>query len=277
VTPQLKLFCLPYAGAGAAVYRAWRRPLPPCIDLVAFDLPGRGIRHGEPPLTDWRRLIDIVVADAQPQVAEPFAIFGHSMGALVALELAHAIRARHGRSPVWLGVSGCQAPARRKLDLKWLTCDDEAVCEELRALGGTPPELLENRDLLELLLPALRADFHLCGSYRPPQREPLRCPMLVLGGTRDGISDPSDNLTAWSVETLGRCDVAMIEGDHFFIHEQVDAVLERVVASLSSVAGAVRSLPATASSAPEQSLPDVLTERRRAAAVPDADRAVVVR
>ena len=274
MTPQLKLFCLPYAGAGASVYRDWRRRLPPCIDLVAFDLPGRGIRHGESPVNDWRRLIDVVVTDAQPHVADPFAIFGHSMGALIALELAHAIRARYGRSPVWLGVSGCQAPAQRKLDLKWLTRDDEAVCDELRSLGGTPPELLENRDLLELLLPALRADFHLCGSYRPPQRERLRCPMLVLGGTRDGISEPLDNLAAWSVETLGRCDVAMIEGDHFFIHEQADAVLERVITSLTSVAGAVRSLPAKASSAPGQSLPDVLTEKRRSAVVPDADRAV---
>jgi len=274
VTPQLKLFCLPYAGAGAAVYRAWRQRMPPCIELVAFDLPGRGIRHGELPLNDWRRLIDVVMADAQPHIAQPFAIFGHSMGALVALELAHAIRARNGRDPIWLGVSGCQAPARRKLDLKWLTCDDEDVCEELRSLGGTPPELLANRDLLELLLPALRADFHLCGSYRPPQRERLRCPMLVLGGTQDSISEPSDNLTAWSTETLGRCDVSMIEGDHFFIHEQADAVLERLVASLSSVVGAVGSLPAGASSAHEQSLPDMFTEKRRTAAVPDADRAV---
>jgi len=274
LTTQLKLFCLPYAGGGAAVYRAWRQRMPPCIDLVAFDLPGRGIRHGEAPLNDWSPLIDAVVADVQPHVAAPFAIFGHSMGALVALELAHAIRTRHGSSPVWLGVSGCQAPARRKLDLKWLTCDDEAVCEELRSLGGTPPELLENRDLLELLLPALRADFHLCGSYRPPRREQLHCPMLVLGGTRDRISDPSENLAAWSVETLGRCEVAMIEGDHFFIHEQADAVLERVVASLSSVAGAVRSLPAKASPAPAQSSPDVFTEKQGSAAVPDADRAV---
>jgi surfactin synthase thioesterase subunit len=236
VTPQLKLFCLPYAGAGAAVYRAWRQCMPPCIDLIAFDLPGRGIGHGEAPVNDWRRLIDVVAADAQPQVAEPFAIFGYSMGALVALELAHAIRARHGRSPIWLGVSGCQAPARRELDLRWLTCDDAAACEELRSLGGTPPDLLENRDLLELLRPALRADFHLCGSYRSRQRERLRCPMLVLGGTQDRISDPSDNLAAWSAETAGRCEVAMIGGDHFFIHEQVDAVLERVVASLTAVA-----------------------------------------
>ena len=275
MTPQLKLFCLPYAGAGAAVYRAWRQRMPPCIELIAFDLPGRGIRHREPPVSDWHRLIDDIVVDAQPHIAEPFAIFGHSMGALVALELAHAIRARHGRSPIWLGVSGCQAPARRKLDLRWLTCDDEAVCDELRSLGGTSPELLENRDLLELLLPALRADFHLCGSYRPPQRERLRCPMLVLGGTRDAISDPSDNLAAWSVETTGRCDVAMIDGDHFFIHEQADAVLGRVVGSLSSVVGAVRSPPAKASPAPERSLPDVFAEDRCSGVFPDADRAVV--
>ena len=274
MTPQLSLFCLPYAGAGAAVYRAWRHRMPACIELIAFDLPGRAIRHGEPPVSDWGQLIDVVVADAQRHVAEPFAIFGHSMGALVALELAHAIRARHGRSPIWLGVSGCQAPVRRKLDLKWLTCDDDAVREELRSLGGTSPELLENRDLLDLLVPALRADFHLCGSYRPPHREPLRCPMLVLGGTQDAISDPPDNLAAWSVETLGQCDVVMIEGDHFFIHDQVDAVLGQVFASLASAIGAAALPPAKTSPAPKRFPADGIAENRRSSVLPAVDWAV---
>jgi surfactin synthase thioesterase subunit len=275
VTPKLRLFCLPYAGAGAAVYRGWRQRMPPCIDLIAFDLPGRGLRHGEPPLSDWRRLTDVVVAQARPYLAEPFAIFGHSMGALIALELAHAIRAGHGRTAVWLGVSGCQAPVRRKLDLKWLACDDEAVCEELRCLGGTPRELMENRDLLDLLLPALRADFHLCGSYRAPRREPLDCPMLVLGGTQDRISDPVDNLAAWSVETRGPSDLVMIDGDHFFIHGQMDAVLGHIVTSLSRLAGAVQSQPAWPSRGPSRLAPDLPADPRCSSVFPDTARAAV--
>jgi surfactin synthase thioesterase subunit len=235
IAPHFTLFCMPYAGGGANVYRAWRRRLPPCIDLVALDLPGRGLRNAELPVHDWGQLINGVVADVQRHRHGPFGLFGHSMGALIAFEVAHAIRNREDQGPVWLGISACQAPSRRTPDLKWLASADQDVHEELHGLGGTPPELLANRDLLDLLTPVLRADFHLCGSYRRPERAPLCCPMLVLGGTRDEISHPYENLSAWSVETTGRCEVTMIEGGHFFIHEQPDGTVGQVVASLSSV------------------------------------------
>lgn len=234
------LFCLPYAGAGAGVYGAWRGRMPRCIQLVALDLPGRGIRNAEPPAYDWRQLTQGVMDDIRRYRRSSFGLFGHSMGALLALEVAHAIRERHGEGPAWLGVSGCQAPLRRTPEFKWLTCRDEAVHEELRDLGGTPPELFENRDLLDLVTPVVRADFHLCGSYRRPDRAPLDCPMLVLGGTQDKISHPHDNLAAWSAETTGQCRVAMIEGGHFFVHEQIDATIAQVIASLSSAAGGIQ-------------------------------------
>jgi surfactin synthase thioesterase subunit len=245
VTRQaFSLYCLPYAGAGAGMYSTWRARLPRSIDLIALHLPGRGIRSAEPPIHDWTRLTDVVMADIDRSRRGPFGLFGHSMGALIALEVAHAIRERWGESPAWLGVSACQAPSRRTPDLKWLTCRDHVVRDELCALGGTPPELLENGEMLDLLTPVLRADFHLCGSYRRPERAPLGCAMLVLGGTRDDISHPRENLTTWSAETTGPCQVTMIEGGHFFIHEQADATVGQVVASLSSVMRAIRPIPA---------------------------------
>jgi surfactin synthase thioesterase subunit len=234
---RVQLICLPYAGAGAAVYRGWQSRLPHWIELIALELPGHGLRQGEPVVQDWRELIDIMMASVRARVRGPLALFGHSMGALVAIELAHALRASGGPTPLWVGAAGCVAPQRRELDLTWLDCPDERLIAELRSLGGTPGEVLECRDLLDLILPTVRADFHLCGSYQPARRAPLDCPMLVLGGVRDPISRPYDNLSAWSLETNGPCRIELVDGGHFFIHEREASVVGVVI---SSVAESVR-------------------------------------
>src|SRR5262249_22287843 len=155
---RVQLICLPYAGAGVVAYRGWQGLLPQWIELIPLELPGRGLRLAEPAVQDWSELIDIVMASVRARVRGPLALFGHSMGALVPTELAHALRARGGRTPLWVGASGCVAPQRRKLELSWLECPDENLVAELRSLGGTPPEVLECRDLLDLVLPTVRAD-----------------------------------------------------------------------------------------------------------------------
>jgi surfactin synthase thioesterase subunit len=231
---RVTLFCLPYAGGGATIYHGWKSRIPSWIELMPLHLPGRGVRHNQPAMHDWRELIGLLLRDVQPYIARPLAIFGHSMGALIGLELAYAIRARHQRTPVWFGASGSKAPSRRELDLKWLDCPEETLVDELRSLNGTPPELLDNRELLQLVLPVVRADFHLCGSYCRPRRAPLDCPLLVLAGMDDQeVSQPHENLTAWHAETSGACQVEMLDGDHFFIEKRQDAVISLVVESLS--------------------------------------------
>lgn len=237
---RLQLICLPYAGAGAAVYRGWQRLMPHWVELVALDLPGRGLRQAEPAVWDWRELIDIVMSSLGRRIRTPLALFGHSMGALVAVELAHELRLRGGQAPVWVGVSGCVAPRRRELNLSWLDCSDERLIAELRSLGGTSPEVMGCRDLLDVILPTVRADFHLCGSYQPLDRTPLACPFLVLGGHSDPLSRPRDNLSAWSLETSGLCRVEMVHGGHFFVHESEAAVVALVASSLAAL-GPVRS------------------------------------
>jgi len=230
---RLVLFALPHAGAGAAVYRDWPGRLPGWIELVPLQPPGRGVRHGEPILADWAVLMAVLMRDIEPYAGRRFAIFGHSMGALAGLELAHAVAARWGTMPLWLGASGCTAPARRKGETKWRDCPAGELLDEVRRLGGTLPELLENTELLELVLPVLRADFHLCGSYRPPVRPPLRCPLLALGGTDDAVSAEPENLDAWSRETTGPFAVEMFAGGHFFIDGWRGAVIGTVVKSLT--------------------------------------------
>ena len=114
-------------------------------------------------------LIDTLLVELAERLDddEPFAVFGHSMGALVGLELIHALRARHGLAPVWFGASASLAPSRRNWETHWLDCTHEAMVARLRELGGTPVELLDDRDFIDFVLPALRVDFHLCGTYAP--------------------------------------------------------------------------------------------------------------
>jgi surfactin synthase thioesterase subunit len=241
---MLNLILLPHAGGSAASFQGWKPRLPGWINPIPVDLPGHGARHGQPALRDWPLLVELLLTELGPHLLRPFAVFGHSMGGLVGLELAHAARARLGRIPVWFGASGCKAPSRRDRETKWLDCPEQEVLDELHRLGGTPPEVFASRELLDLVLPVLRADFHLCGIYdRPPHRAPLASRLLVLGGMTDDASHPPENLSDWAAEIAGPHRVEMIEGGHFFIDSRRDQVLRLVSDGLAEAIG--RSLVAS--------------------------------
>lgn len=245
--PPVKLICLPHAGGTAALYREWGRRLPPSVRVHALELPGRGARRALPVHTEWAPLIDGLLADLDGHLADanvPFAVFGHSMGSLVGLELIHAIRQRDGRSPVWFGVSGSVAPARRKVETHWLDCTYDAMVARLVERGGTPAALLNDRAFLELLLPVLRADFHLCGThphYAAAQKlrraaagvAPLACPVAVFAGRDDSATACADDLAAWSDETGGAFVEHRFDGGHFFLDDTPEPVLATVAASLA--------------------------------------------
>ncbi len=236
VPDQINLLLLPYAGGGAGIFRGWEARLPARIHPVPIVLPGRGTRHGEELLHTWPALIDVLSRDMQRYLERPVAIFGHSLGALIALELAHVMRRSFGQEPVWLGVSACIAPSRRHREFKWLHCPEDEFIQELRSLNGTPRELLDNRELLDLLLPILRADFHLAGVYEDQDRLPLTMPMLILGGAQDKESSAcAENLAAWRDETTGPARIEMIDAGHFFVDTHREAVIQAVRAGLAEV------------------------------------------
>jgi surfactin synthase thioesterase subunit len=218
------------------MYHAWKDVLPAWINPIALELPGHCVRHKQAAACDWDVLMDVLSDEIRPHLDRPFGIFGHSMGALVGLELAHAVHARFQRMAAWLCASGCVAPSRREPEHNWLDCSPGKVVERLRKLGGTPFEVLDNRELLDVLLPMLRADFHLCGTYRLRPRQPLSSALLILGGTRDDVSHPLENLSAWSVETTGTARMEMIDGGHFFIDTSRDAVTRLVATEVASTA-----------------------------------------
>lgn len=222
---QLSLLCLPYSGASAMVYSRWRRQLPPWLHLQPVELPGRGSRYAEPLHTDMRGLARQLALEVRATLRAPYALFGHSLGALLACELAHALRALGCPEPVALFASGTAAPTRRsEYDRGFAEPKTDAqLIEQLRTLNGTREEVLANQELMSLTLPILRADFLLCGSFRPLQRPLLNCPVHVLGGKADRAT--AEQLIAWSQETHGSFSVDMLAGGHFFIHEHEAKVL----------------------------------------------------
>ncbi|MDR6711187.1 surfactin synthase thioesterase subunit [Pseudomonas hunanensis] len=222
----VNLLCLPYSGASAMVYSRWRRKLPAWLQVRPVELPGRGARMGEALYTDMQALARQLASEQRLAASAPYVLLGHSLGALLAFELAHELQALGCPPPLALIACGTAAPTRREDydGSNWREPKSDAeLIDELRNLQGTPEEVLANDELMSLTLPILRADFLLCGRYAYRQRAPLACPLHVLGGEDDRASE--DQLLAWGKQTLGEFSLKMFPGGHFFIHEHEDRVL----------------------------------------------------
>lgn len=209
------LFCLPFAGGGASAFRDWADGLPASVEVCPVHLPGREARFGEPAISDIDELVDPLVNGLTPHLDGPFALFGHSMGGLIAFEVADRLR-RRGQAPAWLFPSGTRAPhVPRRTEPRHVLPDDRFLVA-VREMNGTPPALLENPEILELMLPTLRGDFRLAETYRYRPRPPLECPVAAFGG-RDDPDVPLEDVEAWRQQTAGRFELHMLPGDHFFI------------------------------------------------------------
>lgn len=169
-----------------------------------------------------------------PCLDRPYALFGSSMGALIAYELARRLADLTPRPPALVCVSGNAAPHVPMRAAALHRLPDDAFLSELRQLGGTPEEFFGNRELLALLLPMLRSDFAVCETYRHVERPPLGCPILAFGGTSDRYI-PSQHIEEWSMHTASRFSCHMLPGDHFFLAQHMDEVLRMVSGQLNHV------------------------------------------
>lgn len=213
---RVRLFCFPYAGGSTAIFHKWQQELPAWVDVFAVQLPGHGSRLDEGPVTNLFRLVEMIEPALRPYLNQPFAFFGHSMGAMISFELARTLRHKHGLKPLHLFVSGRSAP---QLPVEQATYDlpETEFSEELRRLNGTPPNVFEHAELMTLMIPILRADFELVQTYSYAPHPPLDCPITAFGGWED--SDVSRaSLEAWREQTTSDFSVRMLLGDHFFLH-----------------------------------------------------------
>ncbi len=210
-----RLFLLPYAGGSCLAYRDWEPLVGADIEVCPVELPGHGTRIGEPLHHDMGALVDDLVEATASLRDLPFAIFGHSMGALVGFELARELRRRGEAGPTNLFVSACPAPQTGSSRPSLHQASDDALREQLREFNGTPPEVLANEELMQMALPIVRADITMLETYQFDQDDPLELSLVVLGGRDDATVDPN-TLLGWR-EVASRCRTELFPGGHFYL------------------------------------------------------------
>jgi medium-chain acyl-[acyl-carrier-protein] hydrolase len=231
---RLRLLCFPHAGAGASAFAAWPSRLPPDVEVCAVQMPGREVRLNEPPVTRWDDALDQLSEALQPQLDRPFALFGHSLGALLAFEFIRRLRRDRRPGPVHLFVSGRRAPHLASDDPLTPTLSDEAFVTELRRLTGTPEDLLNSPEMLAIFLPLLRADLALAQAYAYREDVPLSMPISAYGGI-DDEDVPVVKLQAWRRHTTSTFRHQIFPGGHFYLHDHRAAVLAELSHALRAI------------------------------------------
>jgi medium-chain acyl-[acyl-carrier-protein] hydrolase len=239
---RVRLFCFPYAGGAAQEFRSWSEALGEDVEVYPVQLPGRENRLSEPAFDELPRLLEGILDAFSARWSDPFVLFGHSMGALVAFELARELRRRVGTTPAHLFLSGRCAPRHRDPARVLHSLPEADFIERLRDLDGTPEEVFANAELREVFFPTLRADFAVCERYRYRAETPLECPITVFGGSRDEEHPPA-LLEEWQAETSGAFALHMFPGNHFFIRTARQAVLATLGRELVASMDKVRTSP----------------------------------
>ncbi|MFS0634270.1 thioesterase domain-containing protein [Mesobacillus foraminis] len=232
----MQLFCIPFAGGSATVYSKWKGRLGGKIEIVPLELSGRGDRFGEPLYNDFQAavgdLYDLILKNMHED--QPYAIFGHSMGALLAYELYVKLALNQNALPVHMFFSGREAPHINLFEtnkIKISNLPDNQFLEELKKYNGVTAEFLENQELVNLFLPVIRSDFHIVENYVCKHNHvKLHCPITVLNGTEDYTTEA--NVNEWKSYTNHPCEIVNVDGGHFFIENQLDVVLEQIQSTL---------------------------------------------
>ncbi|MNJ34611.1 Linear gramicidin dehydrogenase LgrE [compost metagenome] len=226
---KFKLFCLPYAGGSATVYHRWKRYLHEDIEIHPLELAARGRRMAESHYLSMHEMLEDLYSQLETSTEDdiPFLLFGHSMGALIAYELAHMTKQRLKREPAHLFVSGTYPPHAKKNNVLHLL-SDERLQQEIKQFGGTEEELFEREELIQLFLPVLRRDLELIETHAFTSKPDLiHCDISVL----NGIDDPATEdyvLSEWARYSSKSCQVYSFQGGHFFINEQTEQVVSLI-------------------------------------------------
>ena len=224
---RVRLFCFPFAGGGPAVYRTWAE-LCSGIDVAAIQLPGREARVREAPFSEWSPLLAALRGEFLGQVDRPYALFGHSLGAILAFELCHALMREGAALPRCLFVSGRRAP---HVGYPYATTERLSDAEFLLALHhrykAVPSAVLNDPELQRFFLPLLRADIGLVESYRCEHASPLPLPIVAFAGDDDDEARP-EQMEAWRRHTSSEFELHVLPGGHFFINAE-QAVMTRTI------------------------------------------------
>ncbi|KAF3996557.1 thioesterase II family protein [Glaciimonas immobilis] len=221
-----RLFTFPFAGGGPSVYRHWPELLP-SLEIFAACLPGRESRINEPHVTSMDALMAQLLPAIVPLLDRDFFFYGHSMGALVAFELAHALKQQGLRQPKCLLIGACQSPNITPNSHRLNTLPDAQFFRALSTYGGLPEGLANSAELQQLILPTLRADLSIPASYRFSANPPLTCPIIAFCGESD-MMVTKQNMSGWRDMTSASYFLHEMPGDHFFLHPQRIHLLEMI-------------------------------------------------
>ena len=234
--PRLRLFCFPFAGGSAGTFVGWPAALPGDVELWAAQLPGRATRIGDPAIGDMTLLLDHLEAAMAPALDRPFALFGHSMGAIIIFELVRRLRRQGRRLPSGLIAAGRRAP-QLPPEEPIHHLGDRQFLDEIHRMGGTPDGVLHEPELVELVLPPLRADFRAIERWTYAPEPPLPVPLFALGGEQD-LEVSRAQLEAWRAQTSHAFTAVYFPGGHFFLNTQRQQLLSAVAQFLDGVRGA---------------------------------------
>ncbi|MEV3994007.1 alpha/beta fold hydrolase [Streptomyces sp. NPDC049837] len=213
---ELRLFVFHHAGGSHLPYRDWRGRFPAGWDVRTVDAPGRGLKGNRPPIGDAEGLVEHFLGELGGELGGRYALFGHSMGGLVAYELTRRLLAEGRTPPVWLGLSARGTPRPGGEGTRRHLLPDDLLRRELAAMGGTPAAVLEEPELWEIFAPAIRGDLRLVETWRPaPDPAPLPVPLSVFGGTRDAVAPP-ERLEGWAERAEHFLGLHLFEGGHFY-------------------------------------------------------------
>lgn len=217
------LVCFPHAGGSATFYQPVARSLAPDLDVVAVQYPGRQDRRTDPVVDDLGELSELIVPEITPWAGRPMILFGHSMGATVAFEVARRLEAA-GTPPAALVVSARRAPSRHRDEFVHQQ-DDDGLIAEIKKLAGTDSSLLGDEELLRMIMPAIRGDYRAAETYRWTPGPALTCPVLALTGDADPKATVAE-VDAWREHTTGEFALHTFDGGHFYLTGHQGAVLD---------------------------------------------------
>lgn len=238
--PRFRLFLLHHAGGSSAGYRPWVRHFPADWEVCLLEAPGRGRSAAEEPLRDARALARRLREGLEAELDRPFGLFGHSMGALLAYELAHLLVAEGPARPTWLGASAWSPAPGPERDRPRHLLPSERLRQGIARMGGVAVGALSDPDQWRAVEPLIRADLELVDTWRSrPDTPPLRVPLSVFGGVDDsGV--PPGRLTPWSEYVEGTVDRHLLPGDHFYFVGRLADVAARIIQDVDAALGRVR-------------------------------------
>lgn len=231
----IRLVCFPHAGGSASFFFPLSHALPPSVEMVAIQYPGRQDRRTEPCLTSIEELAGAIMQPLLTWLDKPVALFGHSMGASIGFEVAYRLE-DEGVAPAALFASSRRAPSRHRDEEQMHLRDDKGLIAEIKALNGTDVQAIDDEDILRMVLPAIRADYRVAETYRWQPKRPLRTPIHAHIGESDPKVTP-DEAQAWQTHTTAAFSLTTYPGGHFYINNHVPQLIQAISSELGVATG----------------------------------------